>query len=291
MLNKEPVYIDPLSDFGFKHIFGNELNKEILIAFLNAVFEGQKYIVDIKYSPTEHQGENKDQKKVFFDLMCSTDNGEDFIVEMQRNKQKYFRDRCVYYISRLINEQIPTKRSHWKTPLREVYLIGLLDFCFQDTREGKYFQDICLMNIDTNEKFYDKLGFKFLELPNFVKKEEDLVTDLDKWFYLLKNMHLLDKKTQFLNEPIFQQVFKSAIMENLTYEERIMEIRKERAESCYQGALEYAAEEAAEKAKKVAEKENKEAILKIAANLKKQLFPILEIAKATNLTTHEIQAL
>jgi len=28
-------YIDPFTDFGFKHIFGNEENKVLLISFLN----------------------------------------------------------------------------------------------------------------------------------------------------------------------------------------------------------------------------------------------------------------
>lgn len=103
--------------------------------------------------------------------------------------------------------------------------------------------------------------------------------------------------------------FKTATMEDLTYEQRIMEARRERAESCYIADIEYALEEreekinkavkeatekvakAAEEAKKEAEKAKKEAILKIAANLKKQLLPILQIADITNLTVQEIEAL
>lgn len=34
-------YIDPLVDFAFKKIFGNEPNKDLLIAFLNEVFRGE----------------------------------------------------------------------------------------------------------------------------------------------------------------------------------------------------------------------------------------------------------
>ena len=33
-------YISPYTDFGFKYIFGSELNKEYLISFLNALFIG-----------------------------------------------------------------------------------------------------------------------------------------------------------------------------------------------------------------------------------------------------------
>jgi hypothetical protein len=56
-------YIDPLTDYGFKHIFGNEPDKDIMIDFLNALFEGEKIIVDITYSPTEYAGEDAKEKK------------------------------------------------------------------------------------------------------------------------------------------------------------------------------------------------------------------------------------
>ena len=42
-------YISPYTDFGFKYIFGSELNKEYLISFLNALFEGRHNIMDITY--------------------------------------------------------------------------------------------------------------------------------------------------------------------------------------------------------------------------------------------------
>ncbi|MBB5638578.1 hypothetical protein HDE68_004510 [Pedobacter cryoconitis] len=59
-------YIDPLSDFGFKHLFGAEPNKDIMIEFLNALFDGQKEITDIVYSPTEYAGDEKEYRKVYF---------------------------------------------------------------------------------------------------------------------------------------------------------------------------------------------------------------------------------
>src|ERR1035437_4460530 len=106
-------FIDPLSDFGFKHLFGNEPNKDILIDFLNQLFKGQKEIADLMYSPTEHTGDNEELKKVFFDLLCTGTNGEQFIIEMQRAEQRNFRDRAAFYTSRLINEQLPKGENHW----------------------------------------------------------------------------------------------------------------------------------------------------------------------------------
>lgn len=37
-------YINPLTDFGFKRLFGSEFNKELLISFLNTLLDGDQDI-------------------------------------------------------------------------------------------------------------------------------------------------------------------------------------------------------------------------------------------------------
>ena len=41
-------YIDPLTDFGFKRLFGNEPNKDLLIDLLNSIFSN--LISPLKYT-------------------------------------------------------------------------------------------------------------------------------------------------------------------------------------------------------------------------------------------------
>jgi predicted transposase/invertase (TIGR01784 family) len=82
-MNNLQKYIDPLTDFGFKRLFGSEPDKDIMIDFLNALFEGEKTIADIIYSPTEYNGETSKEKRVLFDLSCTGTDGEKFIIEMQ----------------------------------------------------------------------------------------------------------------------------------------------------------------------------------------------------------------
>ena len=57
MSDMEDKYISLLTDFGFKRIFGTDLNKDLLIGFLNALFEGEHVITDVKYLNSEHLGE------------------------------------------------------------------------------------------------------------------------------------------------------------------------------------------------------------------------------------------
>jgi predicted transposase/invertase (TIGR01784 family) len=105
-------YIDPLVDFAFKKIFGSEPNKDLLIDFLNEVFRGRKQIIDLVYNKNEHPGDIKDEGAVIFDLLCTGDKGERFLIEVQRATQGYFKERALFYTSRLISDQAPKgKRS------------------------------------------------------------------------------------------------------------------------------------------------------------------------------------
>ncbi|HEY0175141.1 MAG TPA: Rpn family recombination-promoting nuclease/putative transposase [Pedobacter sp.] len=289
MREKTGRYIDPLTDFGFKHLFGTEPNKKIMIEFLNVLFEGQKHIVDIAYNDTESAGDTMEYKKVIFDLACTGDQGEQFIIEMQRATQKYFRERCLFYLSRMINQQLPKGESSWNIVLKEVYLIGVLDFSFEDTQEGEYFHNICLMNSKTSKLFYDKIGFKFLELPNFNKKAEELTDNMDKWFYLLKNMHHLDKIPASLDTPLFQKIFRIAEIANLTKEERMLYNSNLKAKWDYENTIAYAEELAENRGKIRGEiKGEIKTKNKIAAELKKIGMSIEDISNITQLTFGEI---
>nr|WP_121274013.1 Rpn family recombination-promoting nuclease/putative transposase [Pedobacter schmidteae] len=284
---KDNRYFDPLTDYGFKRLFGSEPDKDIMIDFLNALFEGEKVIVDIVYSPTEHSGEVAKEKKVLFDLTCTGLDGEKFILEMQRADQKFFSDRCVFYMSRLISGQLPRGSSDWDVPLKEVYLIGIMEFQFNNINDN-YLHHIALMNKDTSKVFYKGMGYKFLELPNFDKKESELVTDLDKWFYLLKNLSRLDKIPDFMDKRVFQKVFKIAEMSKMTKEEREQYYSDVKAKSDWNAGIRYAAEKAKAEGQKEGEYKK---TLEIALEMKKEELSIEQIIKITKLSAEEIEAL
>ena len=114
-------FIDPLTDWGFRHLFGQEPNKEILKEFLNDLFQGEKHVVELEYAPNEHDGDGDTEKRVIFDLHCRGNNGEYFIVEMQRVRQDFFKNKALFYVSRLI-QRLLQKANDYQLP--EVYLIG-----------------------------------------------------------------------------------------------------------------------------------------------------------------------
>ena len=178
MLDQER-YINPYTDFGFKKLFGTEMNKDLLISFLNSLFNGHEVIRNVEYLNTEHLGEGYKERKAVFAVYCENERGEKFIVEMQKAEQDYFKDRSVFYSTFPIREQ--AQRGDWDFELKSVYLVGILDFIFPEDEYNPecYHHEIKLMDTLDKHVFYDKLTFIYLEMPKFSKTEDELESMFD----------------------------------------------------------------------------------------------------------------
>ncbi|MBQ9254447.1 MAG: Rpn family recombination-promoting nuclease/putative transposase [Bacteroidales bacterium] len=289
-------YITPYTDFGFKYIFGDEMNKQYLLSFLNALFEGTHNIEDITYKNTEKQSSSYPSRKAIFDVYCVTDTGERFIVEMQNFFQPFFKDRMIYYSTFPIREQAK-KGTDWNYKLNHVYTIGILNFVFNHEDE-QVKHTAQLRDATTYEVFYDKLTFITIELPKFKKTENELVTMYDKWLFVLNNMSKLLSKPAALQERIFTTLFRHAEIERLkednllAFEADISAFRdinnitedaelKGRLEGILEGKIKGRAEGRAEGEKRKS--------LEIAKNLKAMNLDISAIMQATGLSKEEIE--
>jgi predicted transposase/invertase (TIGR01784 family) len=204
-------YINPFTDFGFKKIFGSEVNKDLLIAFLNSLLPDDAGIIaDLSFMPTEQTGRSEYDRRAIFDLHCTNKHGDIFIVEMQRAKQNYFKDRSVFYASFPIQQQ--AQKGSWDFRLKPVYMVGILDFIFDEDQVSRdvVHHEVKLLDRSTGQVFYNKLTFIYLELPKFRKSVDELVTDFDKWCYLLRNLPELTDRPQRLQEKVFSKVFEIA---------------------------------------------------------------------------------
>jgi predicted transposase/invertase (TIGR01784 family) len=204
-------YINPFTDYGFKKIFGEEPNKDLLLDFLNELLkEEQGKITSLNYIKNEQLGTTALDCKAIFDLYCENERGEKFIVELQKSKQDFFKDRTVYYTSFPIQEQ--AKRGEWDYQLQAVYAIALLDFVFEADQDDpdKYRYDVKLTDIETCKVFYDKLTFIYLEMPKFNKTVDELNSRFDKWLYVLRNLTRIDEIPTPLQESVFEKLFEVA---------------------------------------------------------------------------------
>jgi len=150
-------YLNPFTDFGFKKLFGEEPHKELLISFLNTLLPAKHQIHDLHYTKNEQQGTTYIDRKAIFDLSCVSPSGERFIVELQKAKQNYFKDRSVYYATFPIQEQ--AQRGDWDYKLSAVYTVGILDFIFDEDRESKEVVHFVQLKNQNDQVFYDKLTF------------------------------------------------------------------------------------------------------------------------------------
>ena len=224
-------YINPFTDFGFKKLFGEEPNKDLLLDFLNELLKGKrKKITGLTYKKTERFDDSPDGRKVFFDLFCETEEGEKFIVEMQNIGQEFYKDRVLYYATYPIRDQYGESNmgGEWDYYLHPIYVVSIINFMLDPnktktgTPPGLAFRhDVRLMNEVTYEIFYDKLTLIFLEMPLFKKTIDELETRFDKWLYVLKNLHRLDRVPDALREKTFEKFFEIAEIAHLTQAERI----------------------------------------------------------------------
>ena len=217
MVQPEERYISLLTDFGFKRIFGTALNKDLLICFLNSLFNGKQVVKDVKYLNSEHVGDVYTDRKAIFDVYCEGENGEKFIVEMQNAYQTYFKDRSLFYSTFPIREQAP-KGSEWDFNLNNVYTVALLNF---DMKEDAFEKEdirhhVQLCDTATHKIFYDKLEFIYVEIAKFNKSLDELETLYDKWLYVLKNLSKLDKRPKALRDKVFDRLFEESEIAKFT---------------------------------------------------------------------------
>jgi predicted transposase/invertase (TIGR01784 family) len=204
-------YLNPFTDFGFKKIFGEEASKPLLIDFLNALLHQSDKIVDLSFKNNEQLGQTDLDRKAIYDIYCENEKGEKFIVELQKAKQNYFKERTIYYSTFPIREQ--AEKGEWNYNLKAIYCIGILDFTFDDyetePEKSEVVHTIKLKN-QHGKTFYDKLTFIYLEMPNFKQTETELETRLDKWLYFIKHLEDFQTIPTIIADEVFSQAFEKA---------------------------------------------------------------------------------
>ena len=285
----EGRYISLLTDFGFMRIFGTKPNKDLLINFLNSLFEGFQVIKDVKYLNSEHVGDVFAERKPIFDVYCENEKGEKFIVEMQ--------NASIFPIC----EDAP-KSSDWNFKLDHVYIVALLNFDLSEEAFDKndINHDVGLLDKKTHKVFNDKLSFKYVEIAKFDKTEDELVTLYDKWLYVLKNLSRLDERPAALKEKVFTKLFEEAEIAKFTptelkeYEDSLKAYRD--VKNSIDTALEKGREEGRAEVRAEGREEGRaegrvEGVIQVAKKLLESGMDIDTIMKMTDLSKSEIEKL
>ena len=300
-------YINPFIEFGFRKIFGEEASKPLLIDFLNALLPLESKIKELSFKNNEQLGIDALNKKAHYFIYCKNENGEKFIVELQKAERNYFIKRPIYYSSFLINEQV--EKGSWNYNFKAAYCVGILDFTFNDYKtdsdKGKVVHSIKLKN-KNGKLFYDKVTYIYLEMPNFKQVEEQLKTRLDRWMYFIKNLEDFESIPAIFKEEVFYNTLERAELAKFSLQEMNNYQRSLKVFRDNINTFDYARQTAFEagraegrllgiagsivEGKAVEEAMGKiEAKIELVIQMKKRGFSIKDIADLTNFSKNEIE--
>lgn len=287
---KESTYIDLLTDFGFKKAFGKEnQSEEFLIDFLNELFKDDSelnHIISIRYKNLEKSPNYRADKGIRYDLLCKTSTGHHFIVEMQRQNQKYFADRVTYYLCRELVEQLPESKVEGDEDYKLIPVVGV--FLTNFTVNGldrKLVVNGKFIDPETGKVVLDKLKCAFVQLDQFDKTPEECHTGFEKWVYILKNMERLQEiPFQTYKNQIFQRLGELSKVANLTDEERRLYQQDLKWARDYRSSLAYERDEGIA----IGEKRVARAM---ATKMLAKGYAISEISELTGLSGAELEGL
>ena len=287
-------FINPFTDVGFKRIFGQEMSKPVLLAFLNSLLVGERTIVDLKYLDKEQLALDEGNRSLIYDIYCETDTGEHIIVEMQNKSQPYFKNRSVYYISRSIVEQ-GERGSEWGYDIKAVYLIAFLNFRLDGLTET-FRTDVALMDMERHTPFSDKVRMVFLQLPYFTKKLDNCQNTFERIVYVLKHMDILQRMPFLAQDAVFQRLSEIAEMASLNSDERqqydeSLRHYRDTIAVMHGQYLEGEAKGHAEGMAEGIEKGEKKKSIEAAHKMKAKGFSVEDIMDITGLTAEEIASL
>ena len=193
METSSQIYVNPLSDAGFKALLCDPANKPVLIGMLNAFLPPDRTVEDLEYATTEIPGLTLAGKASRVDLRCTDTRGRSFIVEVQRSPQPNFFRRCVYYASRIY--ALGARRGDGQRyDILPVYLVALLDRGFGFRRdpsewEGRYVSRYTFREKETGQVEDETISIIFVELDRFGKEEfGECAGAAEEWCWMLKNM-------------------------------------------------------------------------------------------------------
>ncbi len=315
-------------DKGFKIVLGTEGRSEkILIPLLNRILNLR--IVELQFLQTEKMGLTEEDSKSVFDVYCKDEFGRRFLVEMQMWGQRYFNMRSSLYLALAVLDQArdakrrcEKSKVEWDYYFEPVYVIAFLNQSNNisedpnDPRVNPYISRYITRSIATGKDLEDGTNRVFVDLYRFRKTFEECSDDLERWFFSIKNMHLLRESPEGIDGTELENLYFESNLAawepdlRTKYDrlmgnerDRILGVLYEKEIAREEGLAEGRAEGIAEGRKEGIEEGRKEGVdegrkegesekaIQIARNMLAENMPITKIALFTGLSVEEIEAL
>lgn len=273
-------FIDLKCDFGFKYCMQDE---EIMKSFLNAMLEGETgQITSVKFENVESPHPGRRQRGVNFDLLCTTNQGESILIEMQNAPQKFFKTRAAFYVSTILTKQF-TRGVKWEEMKEDIsrifgiFIMGENNYWLNKaiTRTSVYDRDELVEFWDRNHNF-------FLSLPHF-KWDKKNITTKDIWLYLFKDLGTMDR----IDPSVYERADEGLL--KLLEKANVAALSEEEYKQ-YEASMK-ALEDEIDMEEHGFKRGMEAKAIQIAKEMLQESFPIETIAKITQLSIEEIKRL
>lgn len=211
------TFVNIMTDFGFKRLFGTEDFKNVLIRFLNTLFAEEGVVVtDVTYHDKEVLPQESDGKRIVYDVYCTTPTQkEHFILEMQQIYHAHFEKRALFYLAKGVASQGRKGSRYDYSPVFGIFFVD-----FQMSHLDKMLlHDFLMMEAKTHKVFSNLMRLMIVCLKETKPTWEDCKTELEKTTYLIKNMHLMDKESKAYKCGEFNEMFEAAEIGNFAKED------------------------------------------------------------------------
>ena len=189
----DQIFIPIISDYGFKATFGNEANTLFLRRALQALIKSDILIKEVKFDKNTFEGITQDGRSGIFDLACTDEDGNHFIVEMQYGDAPNFVQRMKFYSLHKFNAMVKKGKFDYSI-LEKIYCVGILA---NNINPHEHFHNVSNIRNEQGELMDDQMTFVTVELDKFILQDVDCQTDLQKLIYTMKTIHTVTQPTQF----------------------------------------------------------------------------------------------
>ena len=281
--NRIGPYADILLDDWFKRSFKEYGNaKRLMQLFLEALIPERK-ITELEYASEESTNQNPDKKGVRVDVECTDENGERFVVEVQRAPQTDFFDRAVFDSTFSIQRQLNEGSDYYG--FKAVYFIGIMRFSLHHG-DKRFLYNYSLREDSSGQLMTDDLHYVFLEVTKC--GDHNNASLVEKIGYALANMGSFEKRPEGFAGEFFDLLFSSADLSNFATEERIKYVNNMTTERDIRNQIAYARDEGKKEGREEGREEER---LVMAKNCKAEGLPVQMIVKLTGLSEEVIKAL
>lgn len=283
----ESFVMSPRIDFVFKLIFGDDKNKDLLIALLSAILKMPKAEFEgIEIVNSELLREFQEDRKGILDVRARTREGEQIDIEIQILPIHFMPERTLFYWAKMYTGQVNPGDTYNK--LRKCITINIVDF--KCTPQKRPHSSYYLREAESGHKLTEVLEVHFLELPKLLDEQVTIDEDdpIVQWmtFIAAKSkgvMEVLADKNKDIGKAFdLLEIISKDEHARMVYEARQAEIRDK--------AMWLIEAEEMGMEKGMEEGMNKKAS-EIAQNLLSMGIPFDSIAKATGLTEEQINKL